>query len=244
MLPTKIHDVIKTAHDKSMHVVGIDLSENPSSENFEQCDIPYVMCTGGTSANWRYMRGRNALAVVDDDFNKYARAVEEAFEDLGKRFPGLFRTDWTVEGYECKPEHEQQSDRCTERMMESIDRLMGYGTAETSIKKIRNSQQAAELGVPKNYLTNHTLTEVKFKSKDQTSCLKFEFMYAGDKAEAEGIADSTLFLAKKCSMGARPRTYTMTQVMEEQLRHKDVDQQERERERGVRGGGRQEGQTA
>jgi len=230
-LSTKIHEVIKTAHDKGFHVVGIDLSSSPSARIFEECDVPFVMDVSniGSSMMHSLMRTRS-LAVIDDDFNKYARAVEEMWEYIGKRFPGLFRTDWTVDGYECKPEHEQDYDRCTERVFESIDRLFGRPVAETSIRKERDNRIAEKYGVPKGCLDNYTCSDVTLKSKDNGSYLKLETMFTGGMGEAEGICDATEFLAYKCAQGARPRTYKMTEVMEMKLQHKDVDKEEQRRE--------------
>jgi hypothetical protein len=216
-LSIKFQEVVKTYQDKGMHVVGIDVSERPSSRMFQQCDIPFVMNTRGGEGIFSSLMRSKSMAVIDEDFNKYSRAIEEVFEDLGKRFPGLLKSNWSVEGCECLPEKEKEMHRSTERMIEAVDKLTGQTTGESSIKQVRDSKEAQKMGVPKENLDEHVCQEVELKSKDGTACFKFEQMYLGTKAQAEGVADSVLFLAHKCSMQAKPRTWNLMDVLETEL---------------------------
>jgi hypothetical protein len=221
-LHTRMKEIVKSAHDRGMYVIGIDVSEhNPSANMFQQCDIPFVLNTRGNEGFFSGMMRSRSLCVIDEDFNKYDRAMEECWEMLGKRFPGLLREgDWEVEGKECLPETEaKEYRRSTDRMIEAMDRLMARNVGSKAVQMVRDKKEAEKGGVPREHLDNHMYQEFKFKTKDGKACIKFEQAYMGDCAEAEGIADCALFLAHKSAMNHKPRMWRLTEVMETKLQH-------------------------
>jgi len=150
------------------------------------------------------------------------------WEDMGKRFPGLFHRNWQIKGSESLPQNVSQQEWCrsNERMLESIDKMVGQqGFAEKNFERVRDNKKAEQKGIPKEHVDEHAYSNVEFKNEDGSAWFKFEECFNGTKAAAEGIVDSVHFLAQKCASSARPRVYSLMNVLEEGVHRYQYQQQ-------------------
>jgi hypothetical protein len=153
------------------------------------------------------------LAVIDEDFNMFARFHQQMWQDASRRFPGLLG-GWQLQGWESMPRSFMDFDHNTDMMLESFNRLFDETWPDSTIKKLRDQSSSESQGVPKNYLEGHSHSEYSAKNASGSSSFTFRQQYNGDQPAAEGIADSVLFLAQKHQQGAKPRVFSLVDVME------------------------------
>jgi len=216
----QVEQIVNDARNNKMSVVGVDVAGTAPEtyQLFQQLKVPYVLNSqeGQTRAKATDEANAQQLsAVMTDDFNKMRTMFDEMFRDASRRFPGMLGDDWLFRGWESRPSMWQDFHESTHKLVDSFDRMFALPFQPDAVTKVRDpKQQQEDLGVPTKFLEGHVAQQFSGQTGDGSASFTFRTSYSGDAPAAEGVADSVLFLAQKSQELARPKVYSLQDVME------------------------------
>jgi len=218
---TTLEGVVKALKKEKKIAIAIDFTHpaavNPNAELYNAIHLPFVMGTtgGDREALMRTTAEAKNHAVIASNMCKQIVAVQAIFQHMAKQYPGSF------EGYELSVTESHQKGKAdtsgtAKDVVKSLNAVVGGDKpfAEEQIKKLRTDEESIAFGVPPAHLSGHAHHTYHLESKDGNLVFEFKHNVNGRTPYAEGVADAVKFLASRIDARAKPKIYTMVDVLE------------------------------
>jgi hypothetical protein len=193
---SKLKDQLKAEVDESKREsrfpIVADVSNLPENvELYNDCNVPFVMQSADHKTRIQSNEKAKQLAVISEDFNKYAVAFDAIMREWGRRFPGLFR------GFDVVGDGLNASRHLSHSFNDLLDK---------EFHKNADKQKP-----PASYVEGMSHQEFAFKDGKGSTTFSFK-RSAGPEDFAEGMADAIQFLAKQAELDLPARVYSMVDV--------------------------------
>jgi len=189
---------------------------NSNADIYAGSQCPFVMGTTGGDRE-KLMKVTNdseTYAVIAPNMCKQIVAFQATMEKMASDFPNAFG------GYKMELTESHQSTKAdtsgtAKAVVASFNSLGVQPFAVDDIRKVRDPQEQASMGVPKDSLTGHAWHTYTLTSADGSVQFQFKHNVNGRSTYAEGVADAVQFLAEKIKTGSKKRVFNMIDVLSE-----------------------------
>jgi len=174
-----------------------DVSRNPENAKlYNDCNIAFVMQSPDHDTRKNLQEHSKQFAVIAEDFNKQAVALDASFREFGRNFPGLFR------GFDVIGDGLAASRHLTRAFNDLLDKNRDEKPVGDSGKK--NEELMFVEGK----------SHQEFQFKDSSGSTTFSFRRSTSPEDfASGMADAILFLAKQAEASKKPEVFSMVDVL-------------------------------
>ena len=216
----KIKAAVEKARGEFDVVLAVDFTHptavNANADLFNELKLPFVMGTTGGDRE-RLMESTQKAknpAVIAPNMCKQVVAFQAMMDSMATRFPGSFN-GYTLSVTESHQKTKADTSGTAKAVVKSLSAMVGGPAFEESqIKKVRGDDESKAFGVPEQFLTGHAWHTYRLESGDKTVAFEFQHNINGRATYAEGVADAVEFLAAKIVAKAKPKIYSMIDVLE------------------------------
>jgi len=209
-------EALRPKHDV---VIAVDFTHpsavNANADMYNACKLPFVMGTTGGDRE-RLAESTKAAenpAVIAPNMCKQIVAFQAMMEHMAGRFPGSFG-GYALSVAESHQKTKADTSGTAKAVVKSLSAMTGQPFAEEQIAKVRGDDASKQFGVPERFLGGHAWHTYRLESADQSVMFQFQHNVSGRSTYAEGVADAVQFLAAEVLAKAKPKVYSMIDVLE------------------------------
>lgn len=213
----KLEKALAEARENFDVVVAVDFTHpsavNANADLFRSLKLPFVMGTTGGDRD-KLMQDKSVACVIAPNMCKQIVAFQAMMESMAERFPGSF-SGYDLSVVESHQKTKADTSGTAKAVVKSLSAMTSKPFAEEQIHKVRGDEESKAFGVPAQYLDGHAWHTYKLESADKTVVFEFKHNVNGRSTYAEGVADAVEFLAAKVASKAKPKIYSMIDVLQE-----------------------------
>jgi 4-hydroxy-tetrahydrodipicolinate reductase len=189
---------------------------NSNADLYTSHQASFVMGTtgGDRSKLMKVTEDSGTYSVIAPNMCKQIVAFQATMEKMASDFPGAFN-DYRMELVESHQSTKADTSGTAKAMVDSFNALGVQPFKVSDIKMIRDANEQASNGVPKDALTGHAWHTYTLTSSDGSVQFEFKHNVSGRRTYGEGVADAVKFLFDKVQSGSKKRTFNMIDVLSE-----------------------------
>lgn len=134
---------------------------------------------------------------------------------MGNKYPGSF-AGYSLSVTESHQKTKADTSGTAKDVVKSLNKLVGGDQPfeEASIKKLRTDEDSKQFGVPEQYLGGHAYHTYHLESPDKNLVFEFKHNINARGPYGDGVVDAVKFLSKQIDAKAKPKVYTMIDILE------------------------------